>query len=322
MRSQRRPENKLQVRNAVSLALGFLLYMVVQVVDLNRSIIFNMESNYLQKHSILLFETFLIDSDRRHLVVDGNPVSTNFLTEKNMKAHDVNHLNHLPHHKRFYENLPTESKNMARTPKKIEKPKMLSRLNMASQKKRKKRHQRRQIHIAQRKTKPKSKKKNQTIKTKTKLRKEDGRNPIFYNLFVPQENYKNTLLIMKEQMRQRELLAPKAPLYYTLIATENISPEFCEPNCFERAFLKSGHEVDTQQALWEYCQHRPDEWVTYIHDKGSFHDNGNNKKARKIATRAALACRRLLLNRDPKSHDWNVCGASFNILPQFQSNAK
>ena len=155
--------------------------------------------------------------------------------------------------------------------------------------------------------------------------KEDGRHPIFYNLYIAPKNVKNTMKIAEEQMRQRELLAPGSPVYYTLIAQKNVSSQFCEPNCRQRAHLKEGHEVDTIQALWEYCrvEDHAEEWVTYLHDKGSFHDNGNNKRARKIATRAALACRKLFLRQDPKSMSRrNVCGATFVVLPQFQTSAK
>ena len=157
-----------------------------------------------------------------------------------------------------------------------------------------------------------------------KLRVEDGRHPIFYNFYVPPENYRKAILIAQEQMRQRDLLTPGAPLYYTLIGYPNITTKFCEPNCWQYQYLETGQEVDTLQSLWEYCHQvgQDDEWVTYIHDKGSFHDNGNNRRARKIGTRAALACRKLLLNRDPDSHNWNVCGASFTVLPQFHTSAK
>lgn len=152
---------------------------------------------------------------------------------------------------------------------------------------------------------------------------EDRRlHPIFYNVYVPPDNYKNALLIAQEQMRQRKMLTPNATLFYTLIGSPKVSPQFCEPNCYLREYLEQGHEVETQQAIWEYCQDRPDEWVTYLHDKGSLHDNENNKRARRIATRAALACRKLLLHRNPNTFDWNICGAGFNVLPQFQGNAK
>uniref|UniRef100_A0A7S3L4N9 Uncharacterized protein n=1 Tax=Amphora coffeiformis TaxID=265554 RepID=A0A7S3L4N9_9STRA len=159
------------------------------------------------------------------------------------------------------------------------------------------------------------------MRKRTIVQQDESRHPIFYNLYVQPDNYKNSMLIAQEQMQQREMLATNATLFYTLIGSPKVTTEFCEPNCHQREYLEQGQEVDTHQAIWEYCQDRPDEWVTYLHDKGSLHDNENNRRARRIATRAALACRKLILNRSPTSFNWNICGAGFNVLPQFQGNA-
>ena len=98
------------------------------------------------------------------------------------------------------------------------------------------------------------------------------------------------LEIIKEQFDQRNRSDPEAPIQYTLIGSESVDASiqsFCQPNCTKRDFLEEGNEIDTLQALWEYCQDRPREIVTYIHDKGSFHPSGANRGARQVGTKAA-----------------------------------
>lgn len=193
-----------------------------------------------------------------------------------------------------------------------------------------------------------------------------GRHPIFYNWFVPAEKPRNAVRIAAEQIAERNRLAVTAPVYVTLIHKEQLNETTplskikCQPPCHLRDHLNVGNEVDTHQALWEYCRDdtvvgREEEYVTYLHDKGSFHSTMANEHARRVATVAVLQCRKLLLqaaaqwrrfqyNDENGSNDklqqqqqqlshqqrrklhlanrCSACGTTFNVLPQFQMNAK
>jgi hypothetical protein len=159
--------------------------------------------------------------------------------------------------------------------------------------------------------------------------------PIFYNLYIPNEGdtekVQNALRIVKEQMQQRAWTDPESEVLYTLIGySKDITDDFCQPYCQQRNYLPSGDEVDTLQALYEYCV-APDHskhFVTYLHDKGSFHYSAHNEKTRRMATKAALECRNLLVNHpkykgdnDNDDDDYNVCTGHFMILPQYLATA-
>jgi hypothetical protein len=164
--------------------------------------------------------------------------------------------------------------------------------------------------------------------------------PIFYNVYVPEKRKKATLAIIEEQIRFRNETDPEAPILYTLIGSNKVDTSiqrFCQPNCTKREYLKKGNEIDTLQALWEYCQERPSEIVTYIHDKGSFHPSGANRKARGVGTKAALECRQLMLqhhaednipaasnttNKQKKAKSWcSICSYRFYSFPVYHARA-
>jgi hypothetical protein len=147
--------------------------------------------------------------------------------------------------------------------------------------------------------------------------------PIFYNIYIHDgtpEQVENSLEIIKEQMQQRKWSDPESEIQYTLIGhASNFTSDMCQP-CQQRAYLPKGGEVDTLQALWDHCQAYPHQLVTYIHDKGSFHNTSHNIKTRRMATKAALDCRAQLLH---KGHirNYNVCTGNFMILPQYLATA-
>jgi hypothetical protein len=151
----------------------------------------------------------------------------------------------------------------------------------------------------------------------------DTLGPIFYNVFIPHndtEKQENSLRIVREQMQQRAWSDPSSPVWYTLVGSPKLIFDFCRPNCHQREYLKNGDEVNTLQALYEYCRNHPKELVTYIHDKGSFHHTQHNEQTRRTATKAALECRTEM----SKLHDlspYNVCTGTLIILPQYLSKA-
>ena len=169
------------------------------------------------------------------------------------------------------------------------------------------------------------------------------RHPIFYNLYIPPNGDQAVHSIVAEQIAQVQRIAgDAAPVLVTLIAlaqdyknftinAQQQQQQLC-PSCHLRQYLEQGDEMDTLQALWQYCQTTEypadQEFVTYIHDKGSLHNTKTNRAARKISTRGALQCRRLFLlvsegnKSSPLTKDCNACGDTFTLVPQFHATAK
>lgn len=162
-----------------------------------------------------------------------------------------------------------------------------------------------------------------TAKSTTTVNIQHG--PIFYNLFVPdkKKNRRDTERIVKEQLVQRQLTSPNATIRYTLIGDTSFQ-DFVSTQCHDCQLdqsLKVGDEKHTLQSLWEYCNkssNESDVLVTYIHDKGSFHQTEANEKARRMATKAAMECRNIL---PQKTHVCNICMGAFHIFPQYLASA-
>ena len=110
---------------------------------------------------------------------------------------------------------------------------------------------------------------------------------------------------------------------------------FCQPNCkLNQHIIQNGNEVNTMQALYDYCMAAEadlggdddydDILVTYIHDKGSYHNTKHNEGMRRMATKAAIDCRYELMDnptRGINGQEFNVCTGKFLILPQYLSSA-
>lgn len=149
--------------------------------------------------------------------------------------------------------------------------------------------------------------------------------PIFYNIYVPPdspEQHMNAIRIVEEQMLQRSWsdASMKSPVWYTQIGASDMLDNSCSTNCRRLSHQSTGDEVDTLQALWEYCQDHPEQVVTYIHNKGSFHSTENNEKTRRTATKSALDCRNEMSKRRDLSQ-YNVCAGTMIILPQYLCQA-
>lgn len=162
--------------------------------------------------------------------------------------------------------------------------------------------------------------------------------PIFYNIFIPSiedNDLSRIKQILQEQFIQRNETSPNATIMYTLIGSDSATSfrdkimvdGMCQPHCKLREHLPNGgDEVHTLQAVWNYCQSAPqnsshDTLVSYIHDKGSFHPTPANDKARRMATKAALECRNLLLtSKNPRV--CTICCGAFHVLPQYLASAK
>lgn len=157
--------------------------------------------------------------------------------------------------------------------------------------------------------------------------------PIFYNLFAPRENRKDVQRMVREQILQRNWTLPNATIYYTLIGDPTLEAYVtsqCSNNCHMREYMDQGDEEHTLQALWDYCQKDApsnddeDVWVTYIHDKGSYHASRSNEKARRMATKAAMECQTSMTattSSTTTNFKCNVCMAAFHAFPQYLASA-
>lgn len=178
----------------------------------------------------------------------------------------------------------------------------------------------------------------QTILTEEQpQRQEDGmvritREPppvaVFYNLYTAQKNPKG---MQKEILRVaalvREQLAPlegnkhtfnplfiksigaiKSPADLLLFQNATTSPDI------EFLHFDQGSEALSLQHLWDYCrnnQTHPDQVITYLHSKGSFHDHLANRKLRSYNTRGALSSDCTTM---PKQQ-CNICSTRMSPLP-------
>lgn len=143
---------------------------------------------------------------------------------------------------------------------------------------------------------------------------------IYYNIYVPPPGVgsgpTNALRIVRDQMRQRsESAMSDAPLFYTLIG-HNATGLACE-NCQLLQYVPEGDEELTLQALYEHCTKHPSGRVSYIHDKGSYHENLGNERRRRFVTKGVLseACARMPPDK------CNVCVFDFNLIPNWHAGA-
>ena len=181
---------------------------------------------------------------------------------------------------------------------------------------------------------------------------------------VPYRRIQRVKKIVREQLREHSSTSPNSTIYYTLIGekdggliqqtldsycgnvtatntttttttnttTTTTSSSSSTPSCRQIAKLDKGEEVDTLQALWEFCNtsngndnnnHNnnnddDDTLVSYIHDKGSFHYTKSNEMARLIGTRSALLCREEMVQSPATC---NICTGIFNLFPQYHAGS-
>jgi hypothetical protein len=158
-----------------------------------------------------------------------------------------------------------------------------------------------------------------------------NRGPIFYNVYVPDTKIENVKIIVREQLEEHTAMDPNSTIVYTLIANdhadtiEGLINSTC-PNCQQRTKVSRGDEMDTLQAVWDYCSSDAvpstitnDTLVSYIHNKGSFHPTKINGRARRRGTRCTLSCRQQM-HSNPNL--CNMCTSVFRVVPQFHGSTK
>ena len=102
-------------------------------------------------------------------------------------------------------------------------------------------------------------------------------------------------------------------LYYNSIG-QNTTLE-CPPgmDCRFMHHYDNAFEEVTLTALFQYCQQNPNHLVTYLHNKGSFHDHEGNHILRRLATRSSLSSACFRMDR----RNCNTCGMTFKKYPHF-----
>jgi len=148
---------------------------------------------------------------------------------------------------------------------------------------------------------------------------------IFYNIFIHEQAISRALGIVQEQISQigdsnSRSLNPK--VYYNTIGAPAVNTTWMDRICFTNGVIchhmNHYHEAQeelTLQAVYDYCQVHPEERVTYIHTKGSYHDKAWNRLPqdawRRFATAAALTKDCI----QPSNNTCNTCGLLFTIWP-------
>ncbi|GKY98768.1 hypothetical protein MPSEU_000833000 [Mayamaea pseudoterrestris] len=154
---------------------------------------------------------------------------------------------------------------------------------------------------------------------------------VFYNVFVPydEKGMENSLRIVKEQIMQiKTSYAASAndtivPVVIITIGRENVMTQqrlsqMCPSplDCRLAAHHTRGTEAITLQYLTDFCRlaeatNKPDQIVTYLHNKGSFHANDKNEFWRHTMTTAVVSH---LCLQHLQQNSCNVCGMQFYML--------
>lgn len=143
---------------------------------------------------------------------------------------------------------------------------------------------------------------------------------IFFNVFVPddKDGALNALEIVKDQIVQvSESIFHPTQLFYNVIGNTQAldiakMASFCSINenlkCVQQGQYAAGDETLTLQNLKVFCDESTNNpKVTYLHNKGSYHNNKYNNQWRRALTAAAMSkdCIQTIDNK------CNLCGLQF-----------
>lgn len=154
-------------------------------------------------------------------------------------------------------------------------------------------------------------------KASNRTRVVESKTAIFLNAFIAPHNPSLAVDIVHEQLRQlANATHHEDPSIYYNIIGHNHSEPLCPEgvtNCQKLAYYEEGSEEVTLQALHDHCTKNEDDFVIYIHNKGSFHPTGKNTRLRRIATKGAFseACS----NIQQSNATCNVCAFRFQTVP-------
>lgn len=149
---------------------------------------------------------------------------------------------------------------------------------------------------------------------------------IFYNAYINPNSINQSLQIVEEQLNKISASSHNSTsFFYNVLGynlTENMLCSQLSSNgnqkpkqCKQINYYPSGDESITLQDVYEYCQVNPLSAVVYLHDKGSFHPTGSNRRIRKVATASALsdACHYF------PPEKCNLCVNKFQFLPNHHT---
>lgn len=136
--------------------------------------------------------------------------------------------------------------------------------------------------------------------------------PIFYNLFIGKEEDRSRVQALMNEQFQFWNETIHGDVYITSIG---VPPTNLTYPLRLREQRRTGDEVVTLDALWEYCQSNPSSKVIYLHSKGSFHPTKVNDVLRNFLTRGALSteCANL-------PNDATVCSSRMSPFPHTHTS--
>ena len=111
---------------------------------------------------------------------------------------------------------------------------------------------------------------------------------VFYNVFTPADGIAQTKAIVQEQlntMRKAGFLERTA-LRYILIGQRIEMPCLPSEDCVLMKYGRRGQEDETLWRIHQHCRKFPNDTVTYLHSKGSFHPSVRNTRLRMMHTDA------------------------------------
>jgi len=152
---------------------------------------------------------------------------------------------------------------------------------------------------------------------------------VFFNTFVRKDSKKHfkrrAVRIIKSQIEMIEESAPNATIYYSRFGDLNSTYPFppCK-NCVKLRAKARGDEVDTLQALHQYCVFNPSARVIYMHSKGTYTAHPENDLLRNILMKAISSkeCQNMPRSSDhtkPETETCNVCSSQIGFIPPYIS---
>jgi len=146
------------------------------------------------------------------------------------------------------------------------------------------------------------------------------RHATFYSIFIPSsaEDRDPALAIVKEQLaaakRSSAWNSSLHELFYNVIgynATAEIQQE-CGQQCHLLQFAPEADEALTLQSLHGYCQEHADSFVTFIHDKVSYHRRKEKNDLRRPLTKIVTSD--VCQDVEMRKNACDVCGVRVSLL--------
>lgn len=144
----------------------------------------------------------------------------------------------------------------------------------------------------------------------------EPRHAIFYNVYLDATQSHLTLQVIEEQFAQIRNHTPRSIVHFTTIGYNGTDAilALCASKslaCRHLAHYESGFERLTMAHLQSHCLTHPQDVVTYLHPKGSFHPSPHQHRWRFLLTEAALSS---LCLQAVQKDGCNLCALTFHWL--------